>query len=459
MPTRHISQIVQQLRKAVLLQDVDRLSDGQLLGRFLEGRDQAACAALVRRHGPMVWGVCRRLLNHHDAEDAFQATFLVLVRRAASVRPREMVANWLHGVAHQTALKARSMLAKRRAREKQVMEMPQPQAADPGLWNDLQPLLDEELRRLPDKYRAIIVLCDLEAKPRREVARQLGWSEGTVASRLARARMMLAKRLARRGVTVSTGALATVLSEKAASACVPASAVSSTIKAVTLVAAGQAAAAGLISANVAALIKGVMQGMLLNKLKMAASALLVVAAAGLGAGGVLYATQGADPVAKGDDRAEAPREQIPATPKVTQNDSKPPSPTKEAPTVPEIPPLDGSLKDPSPPPLPLSPADQIRRRYLELQDELSRHLSPDQVANRVGLLEKEVAAAKERTARMLKEQNAAAELQKIKVALRKIAETYADTEAGKKAQRAYDAIDPNRGYVPVRDYPAKQDKK
>ena len=159
--------------------------------------------------------------NYHDAEDAFQATFLVLVRKAASIVPREMVGNWLYGVAHQTALKARATAAKRKGRERQVTDMPEPAVAGQDLWPDLQPLLDQELSRLPDKYRAVIVLCDLEGKTRKEAARQLGVPEGTVASRLARARAMLAKRLARRGVTVSGGALAAVLSEKAASAGVP----------------------------------------------------------------------------------------------------------------------------------------------------------------------------------------------------------------------------------------------
>src|SRR3954453_17861712 len=117
------NEVMQHLRRAVLLQDGAGLTDGQLLGCFIEHRDDAAFAALVRRHGPMVWGVCRRLLpNHHDAEDVFQATFLVLVRRAASVEPKEMVANWLYGVAYQTALKARAVAARRQARERQVVE-------------------------------------------------------------------------------------------------------------------------------------------------------------------------------------------------------------------------------------------------------------------------------------------------------------------------------------------------
>src|SRR5690349_7575725 len=116
MPTSQMSKVVDQLRKAVLLHDGAGLSDGQLLGYFLEHRDEASFAALVKRHGPLVWGVCRRFLHHHDAEDAFQATFLVLTRKAASVRSRERLANWLHGAAYRTALQAKRTAARRRAR-------------------------------------------------------------------------------------------------------------------------------------------------------------------------------------------------------------------------------------------------------------------------------------------------------------------------------------------------------
>src|SRR5213592_4770513 len=135
MGTGQMNGVIQHLRKAVLVRDEASPTDGQLLEDYLSRRDEAALAILVRRHGPLVWGVCRRVLrNHHDAEDAFQATFLVLVRKAARIVPREMVANWLYGVAHQTALKARATTAKRRARERQVTEMPEPVATEQDLW-------------------------------------------------------------------------------------------------------------------------------------------------------------------------------------------------------------------------------------------------------------------------------------------------------------------------------------
>src|SRR5262249_18726663 len=157
------------LRGAALGHEDAGLTDGQLLVRFLEHRDQAAVAALVRRHGPMVWGVCRRVLdNYHDAEDAFQATFLVLVRKARSIRERDAVGNWLFGVAKQTARKARATLSKQRTRESHLADVAEPQAAEQSAWRDVRAALDLELSRLPDRYRAAIVLCDLEGKSYKE---------------------------------------------------------------------------------------------------------------------------------------------------------------------------------------------------------------------------------------------------------------------------------------------------
>ena len=299
MATSQMSEVIQHLRRTVLLREEAGLTDGHLLEEFISRRGEAGLAALVRRHGPMVWGVCRRVLrNHHDAEDAFQATFLVLVRKAASVVPREMVANWLYGVANQTALKARAKTATRMARERQAADMAEPETVRPDVWHDLEPLLDQELSRLPDKYRVPIVLCDLEGKTRKEAARQLDCPEGTVAGRLARARAMLAKRLARHGFALSSGSLAVVLSQNAASACVPASLVTSTIKAASLFAAGQAAAAGVISVNVAALTEGMLKTMLLTKLKIAMAVLVAVAVLGMSTASLTFHVLGDQPADK-----------------------------------------------------------------------------------------------------------------------------------------------------------------
>lgn len=285
MATGHRSKVIDGLQRAVLLHDGAELTDGQLLDCYVGSRDEAAFAALVRRHGPMVWGVCRRLLaNYHDAEDAFQTTFLVLVRKAPSIVPRERVANWLYGVAHRTALKAKAIAA-RRQREKSVTPMPEPAISPPNLWPDLQPLLDAELSRLPDKFRTAMVLCDLEGKTRKEAAQQLGVPEGTIAGWLARARSLLAKRLARRGLAVSGGTLAVVVSQQAASASVPTSVMAGTIKAATLFAAGPATA-GMISANVLALTKGVLQAMVLRRIPTAV--LVAVGLMGVGGASVTY---------------------------------------------------------------------------------------------------------------------------------------------------------------------------
>src|SRR5262245_61034029 len=281
MPTQ-VNEVIRHLRRIILPKGESGLTDGELLGRFIAHRDAAAVTALVRRHGPMVWGVCRRMLrNHHDAEDAFQATFLVLVRKAGSVRQRELVGNWLYGVAHQTARKARATTGKRRRREMQVMALPEVQAPEQASAPELEPFLDQELSRLPDKYRVAIVLCDLEGKTRKEAARQLGLPEGTLAGRLTRGRALLAKRLARRGLAVSGGALA-AFSQEAATAGVPISVVASTIKAASLFAAGRAAATGAISVQVAALTEGVLKAMLLAKLRIPLTLVLALALAGTG---------------------------------------------------------------------------------------------------------------------------------------------------------------------------------
>src|SRR6516225_967649 len=221
MPTNQPS-FLRQLRRTALLSDGWGMTDGQLLERFVARRDEAAFAALVRRHGPMVLGVCRRVLGHvQDAEDAFQAAFLVLARKAASVGQRELVGNWLYGVTYRTALDARAAATRRRTRERQVSAMPEPEAVDGvDVWTDLRPLLDRELNRLPDKYRVPVVLCDLEGRPRKEVAQQLGIPEGTLSGRLTTGRRTLARRLARHGLAPSGGALTAALTQGAASACV-----------------------------------------------------------------------------------------------------------------------------------------------------------------------------------------------------------------------------------------------
>jgi RNA polymerase sigma factor (sigma-70 family) len=258
--------------------DEEEWTDGELLECFVSTHDPAAFAAIVHRHGPMVMGVCCRVLNnHHDAEDAFQAAFLVLVRKAHSVKPQERVANWLYGVAYQTAQHARAKAARKNRRERPLDEATEPAVGGHDPWSDLEPLLDGELRCLPQRYRTAIVSCDLEGKTRKEVAEQLRVPEGTLSGWLTRGRAMLAKRLARHGLAGSVTALA-LLSEKA-SAGVPAAVVSSIIDAATLIAAGQSAAT-VISGEVAALVEGVLKAMFMTRLKLV-SLVLVLAILGL----------------------------------------------------------------------------------------------------------------------------------------------------------------------------------
>jgi RNA polymerase sigma factor (sigma-70 family) len=308
MAINQISDLIHHLRRMVSPRDGAGLTDGQLLEDYISRRDEAALAALVRRHGAMVWGVCQRVLrNYHDAEDAFQATFLVLVRKAASIASAELVANWLFGVAHQTALKARATAAKSGARERQVTQMPEPPASEPDLWNDVQLLLDHELSRLTDKYRVAIVLCDLEGKTRKEVARQLGVPEGTVGARLARGRALLAKRLARHGLAVSGGALGAMLAQNAAAACVPSSVVSITIQAALFFAARQAAATVMVSARVAALTQGVLKTMVSTKLRTALAVVLVVGLVGFGHTWVTYYSAAGQPAKAAANAAPDPK--------------------------------------------------------------------------------------------------------------------------------------------------------
>src|SRR5262245_60248500 len=256
-------------------------SDAHLLDRFVRCRDAGAFAALMERHGPMVLGVCRRVLRDaQDADDAFQATFLVLIRKAAGLRRPELLGNWLYGVAYRIALQARAAARRRPVPERQVEDVPAAEPVDEKVWDELRPVLDEEVNRLPEKYRAPVVLCYLEGKTYTEAARALGWPEGTVSGRLARAREKLRRRLALRGLTLSAAALGTILCQQG-SAAVPAALAQATLKGVLLTASGQAAA-GLLSAQAVALSQGALRVALAVKLKVLTVALVAAGLVGVG---------------------------------------------------------------------------------------------------------------------------------------------------------------------------------
>ncbi len=250
-------------------------SDRQLLDDFIAQRDEVAFAALLARHGPMVLRVCRRVLHHEqDAEDAFQATFLILARKAASIRKRDSVAEWLHGVAYRTAREAHRRAARRRRHEAHLRELT-PRTVPRPAWDDVQAVFDEEIRRLPTVFRTAFVLCVLEGKSGSEAAAVLGISEGTVSSRLTRARQRLRQQLAHRGIELSALLAALSVADGAGRAAVPGVLARTTLHCGLAVAAGPPAA-GVIPSQVAALAAGVIRAMFLTKATIVTAMIFVV---------------------------------------------------------------------------------------------------------------------------------------------------------------------------------------
>ena len=290
MASGHPGDAIRQINRLFLDGTAGALTDGQLLERFATRRPEAAEAAfeaLVGRHGPMVLRVCRGVLRDpHDVDDAFQATFLVLVRKAHAIGERELLGPWLYGVAHRVARKARGVAAKRNKREGGLVDDPPADVAE-GPWLDLRPILHEELDRLPDKYRKPVVLCHLQGLTHSEAAAELAWPVGTVSVRLSRARKLLKERLTRRGLTVTATLWAAGLTLEGATASVPESLLRSTAKAALAASAGKMIAAGAISAGAASLMKRTLTTMLVSRLKW----LAVPLALGLGAGGGVVATR------------------------------------------------------------------------------------------------------------------------------------------------------------------------
>ena len=288
MSTRQAS-LGEHLRRLAQVTDSE-LTDGQLLEQFHTTRNEDAFASLVRRHGPMVWSVCRRmLLNETDAEDAFQATFLVLVRKSGSVVPRERVGNWLYGVACLTAKKARTVAGRRNATERQVETMPQPEATGQELTIESlerQAILYEELERLPDRHRAAIVLCDLQGVSRREAARQLAIDEGTLSSRLARGRSKLVQQLKKRSIALTSGAIALALPSLCTTAA-PTLVQNAALR-IGLLHSLRKLSDGSVSNRTVELSEGVLKTMWLNKLKALVPLTCLVIAAVLGMSLMIY---------------------------------------------------------------------------------------------------------------------------------------------------------------------------
>src|SRR5439155_1257727 len=261
-----LDDVVHHIRKMVDAQTLAEATDGHLVGKFVHTRDEPAFATLLRRHGPMVLGVSRGILRQlEDAEDVFQATFLLLARKAGSIRKRESLANWLHGVAYRLALRAKAQRTFRRAQELKASAMRKPGLKVEEAWRELRPVFDEEMEMLPEKYRTALILCYLEGKTHEDVARQLGCPLGTVRSRVGRGRKLLQARLTRRGLTLSAGAFAAFLASSTASATIRAQVLDSTLKACLQF----GSAAALVSAPVAALVEEGLKVMLSTKLKIA----------------------------------------------------------------------------------------------------------------------------------------------------------------------------------------------
>ena len=270
MANAGISDVLRQLRRLVAPRPGADSTDAHLLRQFVTEGDEAAFEAILARHGPMVLGVCRGLLSDvNDAEDAFAATFLVLVQKAGSIGRGELVANWLYGVAHRVANRIRLTTSRRHARECEDAErLPSRPMAEAEVV-DSRRALHEELNRLPAKYRSPLVLCYLQGKTQEEAARELGWSNGTVRGRLERGRQRLRFRLVRRGLALSAGAVGSLLSEEGLAAAVPLPLSRLTLRAAHVLAAGAPALSEFTSVSVCRLVEGVVRAMFMTKMKIA----------------------------------------------------------------------------------------------------------------------------------------------------------------------------------------------
>lgn len=330
MPKAPLTTLVQQLKAMVAGPRLKAETDRQLLDRFAQTRDEVAFAALVERHGPLVLGVCRRVLRHdQDAEDVFQATFLVLARKAGKVLWQESVRSWLYQVAHRLALEARTRNYRRQAREKAFAAEPKP--VEELSWQEVRAVLEEELARLPAKFRAPLLLCCLDGKTRDEAAEQLGWTVGTVKGRLERGRKLLKSRLTRRGLTLSAALFTTLLGQAASAAPVPALLTVATVKSGVMLATGQALT-GIVSAEVLTLTGMAMRSLAMAKLKVVTAVLLTVSVLTGGAGLVsrqmlVSGANKATPAQLAEEMAAA--SPAPAPPATAPAEPPPPRPEKE----------------------------------------------------------------------------------------------------------------------------------
>jgi RNA polymerase sigma factor (sigma-70 family) len=331
MATDDTNPLLRHLRRLTGTANAENASDHELVQSFVADRDDAAFTALFRRHGPMVHRLCRRVLhNEQDADDAFQATFLVFARKARFLRSSDLLSSWLYGVAYRTALKARCTAARRRAHETAA---PVRVASDPlseMTIAEVQGVVDQEIADLPDKFRAPLVLCCLEGFARDEAARQLGWTVSVLKSRLEQAREWLRRRLARRGLTLPAALLALGTLATTLQAAVPPALAATTVKATILVASGAATAPG-VSANAVRLAEMSIKGTLLVKGKVVPAVVLALVVLGIGVtGAALHMRTRANPQTAAVDAPKVQAPERPSEPAEFGQKPEPPKPKAES---------------------------------------------------------------------------------------------------------------------------------
>lgn len=277
MAAKALNGVFHRLRALAAVHTSRACNDRELLERFLTAEDEAAFTLLVERHGPMILGLCRRLLrDRHEADDACQATFLVLARKARSVRKQESLASWLHGVAYRVSISLRRQRARRVRRERSACKAAVQEPDDGLTWRELRPVLDEELQRLPERYRAPLILCYLEGKTRDEAAQELGAKPAALHGLLDRGRKLLRDRLTRRGLTLSAVLFTTALTDITARAALAPGLVVTSAQAALALLRGATIGEGLVGPQILSLVKEASKTMFMTKLKIGAA--LAVAA-------------------------------------------------------------------------------------------------------------------------------------------------------------------------------------
>jgi RNA polymerase sigma factor (sigma-70 family) len=320
MAVGQIAGLVQEMYRLVARRQERESADGQLVARVVERRDEAAFTELLERHGPMVLGVCQRVLgNEHDAEDAFQATFLVLARKAGTIRKSDSVASWLYGVAQRVAQRMKRAAGRRHRYGRGEPSMAREQPPEAAAWQELRVILDEELGRLPVKYRSPLVLCHLQGKTHEEAAQELGRPAGSMSRYLARGQELLRQRLVRRGFAPSSAVLAAVLTEKAGAAPALTSSLKQATVSAALAFAGGAPLAGAASASVVAIADGTLRAMALARGAAVAAIVLVLGMAGTGAGFAVHQVVAARLAAGANEEAAAEAGEQPAVAELVGN--------------------------------------------------------------------------------------------------------------------------------------------